>query len=158
MRRTIFASLSLFLAVAVLGCSGDSKKEKDSKAGKESSPESKGGKHEAVIKGMTEQMSAFADALESVKDKESAKAAAAKIDKVCDRMKELGKEAKDLPKLPKDEDEKLKAKYEPEMKKVQERIKKATPTAAVKSMGEADFVKALQRFSETAALPPPGEK
>ena len=129
MRRTFSTGVCLALILAVSGCGGSSK-------------------HEKVIKGMVEQMNALADALENVKDKDSAKAAAAKINKICDKMAELGKEAEGLPKLSKSEDEKLKSKYEPELKKAGERMQKVAVEAGIKSGGDPDFLKAMQRLQE----------
>lgn len=110
------------------------------------------GKHEAVIKGMVEQLNALADALESVKDRDTAKAAAVKINKVCDRMTELGKEAKGLPKAPKEEDERLKAKYEGEMAKAARRLQATAVQAGRNSGGEPDFLKSLMRLQEVGKV------
>lgn len=129
MRRTFSAGVCLLLVFSVAGCSGSSK-------------------HEAVIKGMVDQLNALADAMESVKDKASAKAAAVKINKVCDRLKELGNEAQGLPKLSKDEDEKLMKKYMPELQKANERLTKVALQAGLASGGEPDFLAAAKRLQE----------
>jgi hypothetical protein len=130
MRRTTILGLSLILGLGLAGCKGGSDK------------------HERVIKDMVDQMNSLADALESVKDKASAKEAAVKINKICDRLTELGNEAKSLPKITKSEDDRLMKKYEPEMNKATERLKKVTLTAAAKCDAEPDFMKSLERLEK----------
>ena len=49
-------------------------------------------RHEAVIEGKIRLLHDLADALEGVKDRASARAAAVKINKVCDRLEELAAE------------------------------------------------------------------
>jgi uncharacterized protein (TIGR03066 family) len=105
-------------------------------------------KHETVIKGMIQQLNELGEALESVKDKDSAKAAAVRINKVCDRMTELGKEAEGLPELSKAEDERLKKKYEADLRKVAERVQKVAFQAGAASGGEPDFLKSAMRLQE----------
>jgi hypothetical protein len=150
MRRTVFTGVSIFLIAVVLGCSGGSgkDKDKDSKSGKDGSSGSDVAKNEAVLKGMMEQLNALADALESVKDKETAKAAAAKINKAADRLDELGKEAKGLPKLSKEEEAKLQKKYQDDLTKAATRMQKAAGPAGLKSGGDPDFLKASMRLEE----------
>ena len=117
------------------------------------------GKHEAVIKGIVEQLSALADALESVKDKDTAKTAAAKINKACDRLSALGKEAKDLPKQTKEEDERLQKKYQADLIKAATRMQKAARPAGLASGGDPDFLKSIGRLAEVGkALQAFGDK
>ena len=106
------------------------------------------GKYEAVIKGMVGQLNELADALGSVKDKDTAKTAAGTIDKICDRLSELGKEAQTLTKLPKDEDDKLMKKYQPELLKATKRIQGVAFRAGQNSGGEPAFLKSLMRLQE----------
>jgi hypothetical protein len=106
-------------------------------------------KHEALIKDMIKTMGDLGDALESVKDKDTAKAAAVKINKVCDRFEDIGKKAMDLPKLSKEEDAALEKKFKPEMEKVSQRIQKVAPAAGMNSGGEPDFLKSLKRLEES---------
>jgi hypothetical protein len=127
-KRAIVTAVSLGLVFAAVGCGGS--------------------KHEKVVKGLIDQLNELGDALESVKDKESAKAAAVRINKVCDRLKELAKEYEDLPKPSKAEDERLKKKYEGDLKKAAERVQKVAFDAGAKSQGEPDFLKAALRLQE----------
>ena len=130
MRRNISSGLSLLLVFAVLGCGGGSDK------------------HETVMQDAVEQFSALADAFESVQDKQSAKVAAAKINKICDRFAELGKEAEKLPKISDSEQERLSAKYAPEIKKSEERMDKVGFEVATKGGADPDFRQAMGRFKE----------
>jgi hypothetical protein len=103
-------------------------------------------KNEEVIKDLIKAMTDLGDALESVKDKESAKAAAAKINEISDRLDAIGKKAEDLPKLTKADSDKLKDKYESELKKQAERMQKVAFQAGANSGGEPEFLKAVKRL------------
>jgi hypothetical protein len=87
----------------------------------------------------------LADALESVKDKESAKAAAVKINEIVDRLEELGKKGAWPPKTRTDEEKLLKA-FEDEMEKLEPRVVRANRVAVLKCEEEPDFLKALRRL------------
>ena len=128
MKRFVPVVVGLIFAVAVSGCNSAYKK------------------HEEVIQGLVKATSDFADALESVKDRETAKAAAVKINRIVDQLEELGKKAEDLPLITKRDDDKLIEKYKPEIKKQQERVEKVAFQAGVNSGGEPSFQKALERF------------
>jgi hypothetical protein len=129
MRRFFSAGVGLLLVFAVSGCGGPAK-------------------HEAVIKAMLEQMNALGDALDSVKDRASAKTAAVKINAICDRMKELGKDAEKLPKLTKADHDKLEKKYGPELEKVVKRVQSVAFQAGANCGGEPDFLKAAMRLQD----------
>jgi hypothetical protein len=105
-------------------------------------------KHEAIANDLVKTINDLADVMESVKDKDTAKAAAIKINKICDRMSDVGKQIEKLPKLSKEEDDKLKAKLEPQLKKASERLIKAAPEAGLKSGGDTDFINSLKRLDE----------
>lgn len=105
-------------------------------------------RHEAVIKGAIELLNELADALEGVKDRASARVAAVKIDKVCDRLGELSREAESLPRIRKVEDERLQKKYEREIRKASDRMETAAFRAAPNSGGDPAFLKAVARLEE----------
>jgi hypothetical protein len=130
MKRSILLGLALVLAVPATSHGADTDK------------------HEALIKDMIKGLDDLGDALESVKDKDTAKTAAVKINKVCDRMTEIGKKAQDLPKLSKDEDAALEKKYKPQLEKVAARIQKVAFAAGMASGGEPDFIKSCMRLEE----------
>jgi hypothetical protein len=106
------------------------------------------GQHEVVIKGMVEQLHVLADAFESVKDKDTAKTAAGKINKVCERLSELAKQVKKLPKLTQEEDKRFQKKYEPELAKASRRLQQVAVQAGTNSGGEPEFLKSLGRLQE----------
>jgi hypothetical protein len=103
--------------------------------------------YETVTKAMLKALSDLSDVLETVKDKETAKAAAPKIDKIADRFEALAKEAKKLGKPSKEEEEKLK-KYEDDAKKQAQRMAVALVPAVTKSGGDPDFKKALDHLNK----------
>lgn len=74
-------------------------------------------KHEKIIKDMLKGLDDLTEALKSIKDNDSAKAGAKKINEVCDRFDKIADEAKKLPKLPKEKDMELQKKYEKDLKK-----------------------------------------
>jgi hypothetical protein len=110
-----------------------------------------GSAHESVIRGVISCMSDLADALESVKDKDSAKAAAPKINKICDRMEELAKKGKSLGEPPTAEAERLEKKYKPELEKQMKRLVAAQMKVALAGGNDPDFQKAIQRLASVGA-------
>jgi hypothetical protein len=130
MRRFVPAVVGLFVLSAVSGCG------------------SAYSKNEAVAQDMVKALSDLADALESVKDRESAKAAAVKINEICDRLEELGKKAEKLPKLTKADNDKLEKKFEPELRKLSDRVQKAGLQAGRNSQGEPSLQKAALRMMD----------
>jgi hypothetical protein len=103
-------------------------------------------KHEDAIKETISMMTELADALESVKDPQSAHSAAARIEKVCDRMEQLETRIKGLPKLSVDDDQRLEKQYKPEFLKINERILKVAFQAGVNSQAEPAFMSASLRL------------
>src|SRR5262249_30358963 len=103
---------------------------------------------EPVVKGMLDQMNALATAYESVKDKNSAKAAAARINQICDRLSDLARQAKALGSPSPTVDDQLQKKYEPELKKAEARLQKAATQAGLLSGGDPDFLKANMRLQD----------
>ncbi len=104
--------------------------------------------NEAIIKDMVKCLNDFADALASVKDKETAKAAAGKISKTADELEALGKKAEKAPKLEDAENKKLQMKYAPELEKVTKRLMDVAFTAGVNSGGEPTFLEALKKIEK----------
>jgi uncharacterized membrane-anchored protein YjiN (DUF445 family) len=130
MKRLILLGVWVILACSLSGCS-------DNYA-----------KHEAIGNEMVKALNDLADALESVKDKASAKAAATKINEICDRIAEIGKRASALPKVTQSDDNKLKAKFEPELKKVSDRLAQVALKAGAASGGDPDFLNSLKRLEQ----------
>src|SRR5438067_6510666 len=118
MRKATVLGVGLFLALARPGHAADLDK------------------HEAVVKNMIKALDDLADALESVKDRDTAKEAAVKINDVCDRLEKLGKQAEGLPKLGKEDDKRLEEKFKPELVKATQRLQKVAFTAGTNSGGQ----------------------
>ena len=85
-------------------------------------------------------------ALESVKDKASAKAAAARINAACDRLEELYKEGRKLPRMSSEEILKVTDKYRDENAKLGGRYIDADAKARAKADGVPEFVQATLRY------------
>ncbi len=113
--------------------------------------------HETLAQEMLKVLTNFAEALESVKDMETAKQAAPKIEKVAEDMDRIGKKLKDLPKLSKEEDAEFKKKFDPELMKVSKRLEGVALDAGKASGGEPTFLAALNKVKE-AGMSFPKEK
>ena len=106
-------------------------------------------KTRVVYKAVLEQLRALGEAFDTVKDKNSAKLAAVKVNKICDRLGELADEAEKLPKLNEDEDLVLKELLEPEIKRIfSGNMKKRTEQAMQNCEGEPDFMNATRRLQD----------
>ncbi len=80
-------------------------------------------KQESLADEMVSVMQDIADALKTVKDKESAEAAATQIKELAKRGSEIGKEYKDLEKaMSKEERKKMDETYEPKVEKIGKQI------------------------------------
>jgi hypothetical protein len=108
------------------------------------------GQQEQVLKDIVQVMREFRQTLESVKDQDSARAAASRLDALSDRLDALTKKAKGLPKVSRAEDERLKAKYKPEMDQLEQGMQQVGVQAGMNSRGEPSFMAALQKFGQTA--------
>jgi cytochrome c556 len=127
MTRSILFGLSLVLVCVASGCGGTDKQE-------------------AVLKEIGQAFNELADVMEGVKDKESAKEAAAKIVKLCDKFDDITKRAEALPKVTESQSKALEKKYKPDLDKAGERFKKATESAAMVAAQEPEMVKAMERL------------
>jgi len=105
-------------------------------------------KHEKVMEEMLGLMKELLQAFESVKDRATAKTAAGRINKVCDGLEAVAKRAKDLPNPPPDVEDRLKKKYEPELKKLAEQMGQVAFKAGQASGGEPSFLEAAQRLAK----------
>ena len=133
MRNLCVLAGGVLLILGVAGCSQDSNKSKQ----------------EAAMSDSVKVLGEYADAIESVKDKQTGVEAAAKIDKVCDKMEELAATTSKLPKVDnKAEFEKfMEAKIIPEMGKILKRAtKEKVADAVVLSGGDESFKKAMERW------------
>ncbi len=137
MRRALSFASVLGLILGLGGCGSDS--------------DSLGAINKDTVKCINE----YAMALRGVRNPETAKEAAAKIDKLSEQMENLKKRAEALPKTtrrldrPHDaqpEDQEAEKKQMQELKQVIDRAAKAWAQAEKKANGEPAFTKAVQRF------------
>jgi len=103
-------------------------------------------KHEKEAKELIRLFTELSEALESVKDRATAQTAAQKINKICDQLEQLGQRIKNLPLISKADDKRLQDKYEPEIRKLNQRMISASTQAGMKSQGEPSFVQAGLRL------------
>lgn len=114
MRNRVVLVLALVMLCGVGGCQRESA-------------------HEKLVKEGISLQNDFAATLEGVKDEASGKAALSKIESLAKQMEEWQTRMKAAtPNVAKDEEEQLKAKYEGERKKAQERLGKALTQALEK--------------------------
>ena len=101
------------------------------------------GKAEEATKQMLSAMDELSAALESVKDKETAKAAAPKIEAASQRMIDAKKKLEPL-KGSKAEEEKLAKEYKGKMEEAAKRLQSGDYSSMVKSDSEPTFLKAVK--------------
>lgn len=99
---------------------------------------------------MIQCMNEYADALESVKDKDTAKAAAVKMNATTEKFKQLLAKKDKLPKVTKKQKEEFDKKYLPKIQEAADRMKKVAFSAGFKSGAEPDFMEALKRMQDVA--------
>jgi peptidoglycan hydrolase CwlO-like protein len=131
MKRSILAGLVAFVACAAGGCGPTSKQE-------------------ALMNDMVQALSDFASALESVKDDASAREAAAKIDKVRERIVEIGKKAEGT-KATKAQNEALEKKFKPQLENLKKRIENAAAAIEKNAPNNPELEQAVLRLVSTAA-------
>lgn len=133
MRNLCVLAGGIVLVLGMTGCSGDANK----------------GKQEAAMTDSVKILGEYADAIESVKDKQTGKEAAVKINTVCDKMEALAASTSTLPKVENkaEFDKFMTAKVIPEMEKVMKRASKdKVANAVVLSGGDESFTKAMERW------------
>jgi hypothetical protein len=105
-------------------------------------------KHEALGKDMVKILTDLTDVLESVQDRDSARAAAVRIQQICDRMEELERREQFLPAIRRSEAARLKEQWERELKPVKDRLNQAIMRAGLNSGGEPSYMAACVRFDQ----------
>ena len=96
-------------------------------------------RHEAALKEMVQLLLDLENALKEVKDPNSARVAANKINQICDRMEDLGKRIKDLPKINREESLQLDQRYKPQVDAINQRTLNVAIQARQNSRGEPTF-------------------
>jgi uncharacterized protein (TIGR03066 family) len=110
--------------------------------------ESSSAGHDAVAKDMIKALSELSDVLESVKDRDTARAAAPKIEAGAEKLEAVARRGEKLKEPSKEEQERLMKKYGPELEKQFPRYLAATLAAGQKSGGDPDFLKAMKKLDE----------
>lgn len=101
---------------------------------------------EDVAKEMIAIMNEYADALESVKDRETARTAATKLNRATDRLEAVLSRKDSIPRLTEAEHDQLIKEYRPGLDAAKKRFAAAVIPARVKSAGEPAFLKAMLRI------------
>jgi hypothetical protein len=104
-----------------------------------------GSSHDSVMREIIALVNEGASVLESVKDRESAKAAAPKLNSIADRAEKLKKRAEALPQLSLEEQKRLIERFQADLMKAGQRAQKAAQQAQRNCGGEPTFQEALRR-------------
>jgi hypothetical protein len=103
-------------------------------------------KHQKAAKELVRLMTDLVEALNSVRDRETAKSAAVRINKICDDVEALAERGKKLPKLSNSDDEKLRKEFMPQFQRVTQQLQQAGFNAGRASQGEPAMLQAAQRL------------
>ena len=104
--------------------------------------------NEAAAKEMVECLEELVAALESVKDRNTAKAGADRINRACDRMEKLADRVPKLPKLTPEQDKKLENQIMPQINSLNQRMARIAFQAGLAAQGEPSFRAAVDRLTE----------
>ncbi len=104
--------------------------------------------NEAQLKEEIKAIKELTEVLDGVTDPNSAKVAAAKLEQMYDRLVQLDGQRKALPALTDKENERLKEKYEEEVKQVATRLAGAAIQAGMNSKGEPTFLAAAKKYEQ----------
>jgi hypothetical protein len=110
--------------------------------------------HEAAIQEMLVVVNDFAAVLESVKDRNSAQAAAPRIRELTVRFQQTVEKAKALPKVTAEQDADLQEKFMPEFSTAMQRMQRAGMSAGFASGGEPTFIAALHELEKVGRSMP----
>lgn len=102
--------------------------------------------HKKLGDDLIKEMGELVAAMESVRDRNSARVAAGRINKVCDRFEQLTATGQTLPKLTFDENQRLKRELDSQMRGITARLQSVSIRAGRASQGEPAFVASLQRL------------
>jgi Sec-independent protein translocase protein TatA len=102
--------------------------------------------HEGAMKESLQLMAEFENAMNEVKDQNSARVAAAKIQQLCDRLEALANKVRALPKITPVEAKQLQDKYKAQADGFAQRMQQVGFQAGMNSRGEPSFVAAAQRL------------
>jgi hypothetical protein len=107
-------------------------------------------KSEALTRDVIKTFQDLTEVLDSITDKESAKSAAAEIDKISDRFEEWIKAAEKLPRLKKEDEDKLTKQFEAEQKNMMTKMAMTAAKAGKNSGGEPTFLASMTRLGGIA--------
>ncbi|HYT94629.1 MAG TPA: hypothetical protein VEL76_38290 [Gemmataceae bacterium] len=104
--------------------------------------------NEALARDMIAILNEMADALESVRDKNTARVAAARLQQVCNRMENLVQRVAGVPKLTPEEDLRLQQQFNTQLMQAQIRMQRVAAQAGQNSQGEPSFQAAALRMQQ----------
>ncbi len=104
--------------------------------------------NEAAAKEAIACLEELATTMESVRDRNTAKAGAQRIHGICDRLERLGARIDKLPKLTPEQDARLKRDTAPQIEAINQRLKRVAFQAGVASQGEPSFLAAALRLQQ----------
>ena len=104
--------------------------------------------NEAAAKEMVACLEELASTMESVKDRNTAKTGAERINRICDRLEKLGDRSQKLPKLTREQDERLKRDVMPRIETLNRRLAQVGFQAGLASQGEPAFLAAAMRLQQ----------
>ena len=103
-------------------------------------------RHEAVAQDAVSALVDLENVFRTVKNKDTARDAAVKINQICDRLEEIGKKAKTLPRISVADDQQLQAKFKPQIDAINQRMGQVGFQAGMNSGGEPSFMAAAMRL------------
>lgn len=106
--------------------------------------------HEQFTRSVLSEMGELVTAFQSVKDRDTGRTAAARIEAVCDRIDNLTKGAEKLASITPADKKKLVDKYRPQLVGLAKQLQTAAFEAGVKAQGEDSFVRAVKRLQDVA--------
>lgn len=106
--------------------------------------------HDKFVRGVLDAVGELSTTFSSVKDRDTARTAAPRIEAVCDRIEKLTKDAEKLPALTPADRRKLAEKHQKELDRLAKSVQTAAFEAGVKAQNEESFFRAVKRIQEVA--------
>jgi hypothetical protein len=103
--------------------------------------------HEALAREAVGLMDELVEMLESVKDAETAQVAAKKVNTIGDRLLDMQKREKKLPRLTVAEDQRLKTQFKADQERTTKRVAEASVQAGLACQGEPTLLQAADRLA-----------
>jgi hypothetical protein len=116
-----------------------------------------GASHESAAREIVGILEEVIAALDSVRDANTARQAATRIDALSGRIEALAERVRNLPKITKSEDERLQQKYGAQLASLTIRLKNSSERATMNSQNDITLLQSLLRMGQNfAKMKPPG--